>query len=623
MYETVLLDLGVTFPLDRFTADVLRLVGVAPSQLHPNGWAALQAFKVVCAALTLAPSAPVFLSHYTIRVGKKVGWVSLAPLPNTSLFTAYTASYKGFKDRFLKIRALAEGSLCTDGQPMPLYWRLPLKASGTQKSRLSREEKATLQLLDELPRGMNCKEIVALALGKKPVSHLKRMIEDEGVDMAALIKKVKLARRADSAKKSAMPPAGETSTPRAEVQAATVTESASVAVAEVQPAGTESAPVAEAVPASAAARVPATEVQALEESAQAEARLPTSDVMTRGAKRKVEAAAAEEASRKKGKGIASPGLSPINLTEQSKVTITAGPELPSGGLPCFQAPANVKSLWGPNVDLQSWFPPSSIPQYDRRLLVAAGVEGSFEMLEAYHLRSLASLAVSKGLVKRAEQIVLKEALNKKEFEKVAKANHDLRAEVERSKAEAAKLRADREGLWADLAKSKSEAASMGGKAAAAEAEVTQLTQKMTEAEAEAANWKIEAARLKAALALAQQSAETLSKDLDAARSRAASAEAVVAADKETKAKLGTALKAAGAKATALEAEAAASAKERQRLAGRVERLENAIVDQHEAGFEKALQQIALLAPDFDLSPYSVTLEIKDGKLVSLLDSPPR
>ncbi|RDX66231.1 hypothetical protein CR513_55020, partial [Mucuna pruriens] len=65
----------------------------------------------------MAPSAPVFLSHYTIRVGKKVGWVSLAPLPNTSLFTAYTASYKGFKDRFLKIRALDEGSLCTDRQP--------------------------------------------------------------------------------------------------------------------------------------------------------------------------------------------------------------------------------------------------------------------------------------------------------------------------------------------------------------------------------------------------------------------------------------------------------------------------------------------------------------------------
>ncbi|RDY14226.1 hypothetical protein CR513_00739, partial [Mucuna pruriens] len=226
MYETVLQDLGVTFPLDHFTADVLRLVGVAPSQLHSNGWAALQALKVVCAVLTMTPSAPVFLSHYNIRVGKKVGWVSLAPLPNTSLFSAYTVSYKGFKGRFLKIRALTEGSLCTDGQPMPLYWRLPLKASGTHKSRLSPEEKVTLQLLDELPRGMNCKEIVALALGRKPASHLRsesyfsllrrgvEMIEDEGIDMAALIRKVKLARGAGAV--SAKPRAVETSTPRAE-----------------------------------------------------------------------------------------------------------------------------------------------------------------------------------------------------------------------------------------------------------------------------------------------------------------------------------------------------------------------------------------------------------------------
>ncbi|RDY02175.1 hypothetical protein CR513_14406, partial [Mucuna pruriens] len=99
MYETTLLDLEVSFPLDHFTAEVLRMIGIAPSQLHPNGWAALQAFKVVCQALMVTPLASVFLNHYIIRVGKKVGWVSLAPLPNTSLFTTYTTSYKGFKNR--------------------------------------------------------------------------------------------------------------------------------------------------------------------------------------------------------------------------------------------------------------------------------------------------------------------------------------------------------------------------------------------------------------------------------------------------------------------------------------------------------------------------------------------
>ncbi|RDX93979.1 hypothetical protein CR513_23684, partial [Mucuna pruriens] len=46
-------------------ANVLRMLGIAPSQLHPTGWAAIQAFKVVCLALGILPSTLVFLSHYT------------------------------------------------------------------------------------------------------------------------------------------------------------------------------------------------------------------------------------------------------------------------------------------------------------------------------------------------------------------------------------------------------------------------------------------------------------------------------------------------------------------------------------------------------------------------------
>ncbi|RDX92469.1 hypothetical protein CR513_25391, partial [Mucuna pruriens] len=57
MYETVLLDLAVTLPFDFFEADVLRMLGIAPSQLHPNRWKTLQAFKVVCLTLAVIPSA--------------------------------------------------------------------------------------------------------------------------------------------------------------------------------------------------------------------------------------------------------------------------------------------------------------------------------------------------------------------------------------------------------------------------------------------------------------------------------------------------------------------------------------------------------------------------------------
>ncbi|RDX78084.1 hypothetical protein CR513_41694, partial [Mucuna pruriens] len=118
MYETMLLDLGVTLPFDFFEADVLRMLGIAPSQLHPNGLATIQAFKVVCLALGVLPTTFIFLSHYTTRVGQSVGWVSLTPLPNTGLFTSYTASYKGFKSRFVKIMAAEEGMLKKQGVDM-------------------------------------------------------------------------------------------------------------------------------------------------------------------------------------------------------------------------------------------------------------------------------------------------------------------------------------------------------------------------------------------------------------------------------------------------------------------------------------------------------------------------
>ncbi|RDY14334.1 hypothetical protein CR513_00612, partial [Mucuna pruriens] len=351
----------------------------------------------------MAPSAPVFLSHYTIRVGKKVGWVSLAPLPNTSLFTAYTASYKGFKDHFLKIQAL-------------------------------------------------------------------EMIEDEGINMAALIRKVKLAWGAGSGSKPAASTAETKSALVAEMQLALVAERQSTSVA-----GGESAHVAE--------EVDDDDFDSAEKvSTQVEARPYVPDAETREAKRKAESAIAEEASKKKGKSAVPPGPTLVGLSEKSRVTITSGPELPPGGLSCFGAPVD-----GPNMDIHNLFPPSSIPQYDRRLLVTTGVDGTFDMLEAYHIRSLASLEVSRGLVKRVEQILLMEALNKKEFEKVTKANQDLRAEREQLKAEVAKLKVDREGLWADLSKSKAEATLMGSKAVTAEAEVAKMKTKTTEAKAEAAN----------------------------------------------------------------------------------------------------------------------------------------
>ncbi|RDX85844.1 hypothetical protein CR513_32905, partial [Mucuna pruriens] len=165
MYETVLVDLGVTLPFDSFASGVLRILGLAPTQLHPNGWAAIQAFRVACKALSIISSAPLFLCFYSSRLTKEVGWVSLTPIASTpkgGLFAPYTDSYKGFKNRFLKIVSVGGAPFSIDTEPFPLYWKFPVHFVGFSASDLTPSERTDLRYLEGLPRNMDCKNIVPL-----------------------------------------------------------------------------------------------------------------------------------------------------------------------------------------------------------------------------------------------------------------------------------------------------------------------------------------------------------------------------------------------------------------------------------------------------------------------------
>ncbi|RDX64997.1 hypothetical protein CR513_56379, partial [Mucuna pruriens] len=122
LYETMIRDLSVIVPFDKYEADVLQILGVAPTQLHPNGWAAMQAFRVVCHCLRIKPAASLFLYHYTTCIDVKASWVSLSPLSKTNLFNTYLAFYKGFKNHLVKVRALGGTFFAEDKKPMPLYW---------------------------------------------------------------------------------------------------------------------------------------------------------------------------------------------------------------------------------------------------------------------------------------------------------------------------------------------------------------------------------------------------------------------------------------------------------------------------------------------------------------------
>ncbi|RDY00070.1 hypothetical protein CR513_16791, partial [Mucuna pruriens] len=161
MYKTTFKDPGVSLPFDYFA----RTLRVAPSQLHPNGWATMEAFR----ALALIPSASLLLNHYTIRVGWSTSWVSLAPLSKGSSFNTYTTSYKGFKNRFVK---------------------------GFSKEQLTLKDQASLHLLEELPRGMSCKELVAISFSSQLIQNLKDLLKRHNFDMVALIKEAAQASKA-------------------------------------------------------------------------------------------------------------------------------------------------------------------------------------------------------------------------------------------------------------------------------------------------------------------------------------------------------------------------------------------------------------------------------------------
>ena len=81
---------------------VLCILNVAPTQLHPNSWASMQAFHVVCKFLSLSPNPKVFLYFYSSRPSKYSGWISLISRSKACLLSLFTFLYKNFKGVFFQ-----------------------------------------------------------------------------------------------------------------------------------------------------------------------------------------------------------------------------------------------------------------------------------------------------------------------------------------------------------------------------------------------------------------------------------------------------------------------------------------------------------------------------------------
>jgi len=125
---------------------VLCLLNIAPTQLHPNTWGYLQAFRLLCLSLYLRLSLKCFLYFYDTRPNNRITWLSLVSRPGISILNAFSPSFKHFKDGFFKIVVKQSG--CSlfyneDGSTkFPFNWtNNPQRYKGTRKEELSMNDK--------------------------------------------------------------------------------------------------------------------------------------------------------------------------------------------------------------------------------------------------------------------------------------------------------------------------------------------------------------------------------------------------------------------------------------------------------------------------------------------------
>ena len=100
------------------------------SQLHPNNWAFVRGFSILCTHFGLLPSVKVFLYFFKAkRLGCQL-WVSFNGMVGKALFSLFQQSYKSFKGKFLKVRCNKRDPTLLYG--FTLYWTQKLTFQGAR-----------------------------------------------------------------------------------------------------------------------------------------------------------------------------------------------------------------------------------------------------------------------------------------------------------------------------------------------------------------------------------------------------------------------------------------------------------------------------------------------------------
>jgi len=66
-YTTVFKKVLIRLPMYNFEKELLTEINVAPAQLHPNSWAFVQGFSILCTHFGHLPSVEVFLYFFEAK----------------------------------------------------------------------------------------------------------------------------------------------------------------------------------------------------------------------------------------------------------------------------------------------------------------------------------------------------------------------------------------------------------------------------------------------------------------------------------------------------------------------------------------------------------------------------
>ncbi|KAL4381201.1 hypothetical protein AHAS_Ahas04G0109800 [Arachis hypogaea] len=92
--------------------EVLRSSNLAPSQLHPNSWAFMKMYQLLCKELDVRPTLNILFYLFVVTIPysstKKSGWISFRAIQGRKVFSIFDDSFHDFKNHFFKVQG-AEG----------------------------------------------------------------------------------------------------------------------------------------------------------------------------------------------------------------------------------------------------------------------------------------------------------------------------------------------------------------------------------------------------------------------------------------------------------------------------------------------------------------------------------